>query len=104
MTADTEYTAYTDTRGVRSFGQEGLARSYYEKCPIGGCQGDELHHFLSGYEPWSDRSGTENNKKTPAERAQHLVETFDGNKSWLWDDASQILDVETAKKQGCTKG
>jgi RHS repeat-associated protein len=104
MTAATEYLSRTDQDGVREFGQEGLARNYYEQCNSDGCQGDELYNFLSAYEPWSDWKGVDRNKKTPVERAGHLVQFLDKNISWLWDDVSQILDISTAKRLGWTNG
>ena len=104
MTAFAEYSSRTDRRGVREFGQEGLARNYYEQCDIDGCQGNELYNFLSAYEPWSDWKGVENNKRTPSQRADHLAAGLDNNVSWLWDDVSEILDIATAKKLGWTKG
>jgi len=107
MTAATEYLSRTDHRGVREFGQEGIARNYYEQCGSNGCQGDELYNFLSAYEPWSDWKGAENNKKTPAQRADRLVGMLDKKVSWLWDDVSQdkgILNLDVAESNRWTDG
>ena len=104
MTADTEYTAYS---GTEDFGQEGLARTYYSVCYVkdyvNGCQDDEFYNFLAGYEPWSDRK-LDNNKKTPTERAQHLIKALGSNKDWLWTDVRQITDFNYANPLGWTQG
>ena len=110
MTAATEYTAYIDMKsGVEEDGAEGLARNYYYWCGTNGCQGDELYNFMSGYEPWMDRSGIENNVKTPTQRAMHLIAALEGpNKEWLWGDVeNKILDenkMHYAQGQGWTLG
>jgi len=107
MTADTEYTLYAGYKGVREFGQEGLARNYYEQCfsdSLEGCQGDELYNFLSAYQPWSDWKGTDNNKKTPGERAQTLQNTLNQNKTWLWDDVLPILNPVSDEEKSWMDG
>lgn len=108
MTAGTEYAAYSDNQAVANFGQEGLARTYYSVCyikdGITGCQGDELYQFLSGYEPWSDRIGTENNKKTPQERGEHLIHALNVGREWLWVDVNEINDFRFADAKGWTDG
>lgn len=107
MTADTEYASLVGYPGIRKWGQEGLARNYYEACfsdSISGCQGDQIYKFLSGYEPWSDRLDREHNKKTPIERAHYLIDTLGYNKDWLKQDVNQILDYNGAKKLNWTDG
>ncbi len=108
MTANAEYAAYSDYPGVAKFGQEGLARTLYAVCyvkdGISGCQGDELYNFLSGYEPWSDRVGVANNKKTPDERADHLIKALDINREWLWKDMKEINDFKESFRKGWTSG
>ena len=106
MTASAEYAPRADDLGVRAFGREGLARNYYSQCGQDGCQGDELYNFLSGYEPWSDRSGVVNNKESPAKRAADLMGTLNSSdKPWLWDDVNnKILNRDFASSQGWTYG
>lgn len=106
MTADTEYTAYADDRGVRELGREGIARSFYEECDTDGCQGDELYKFLAGYQPWIGYAGQPSNEPTtPTSRAQKLVTALGSNKDWLWLDVRQITDIEGyAEPLGWTKG
>jgi len=71
---------------------------------IPGCKGDELYQFLSGYEPWSDRAGVENNKKTPKERGEHLVNALNTNRDWLREDVREINDFRVADAKGWTDG
>lgn len=106
MTANAKYGVITGYEGVREFGQEGLARNYYEWCTdlVKGCQGDQLYNFLSAYQPWGDKKGVENNVETPAQRAQDLISTFRSGESELWGDVSLIVDVEEAVKLKWTDG
>jgi RHS repeat-associated protein len=97
MTAETEYAILADDPKVRKYGQEALARNYYEACysaTNNGCRGTQLYKFLSGYEPWTDRSGTNNNVKSPFERASYLIKALDSNKSWLIADMKWVLNPD----------
>ncbi len=101
MTAYAEYAAYSDTPGVTAFGREGLARNYYLQCGKDGCQGDELYLFLGAYEPWGDRAGVNNNKKTPVQRSGRLVSLLGTNADWLWADVNEkIMNKGFADSQG----
>jgi hypothetical protein len=114
MTADTEYSVPGEyDPAVRKYGQEGLARSFYDDeagCGEDGiCEGDELYHFLAGYQPWIGNSGQPlDEPTTPASRAGVLVNTLGSKKQWLWTDVGQILDNQgpghTAYDLGWIKG
>ncbi len=107
MTADTEYSvpaAHDDA--VRTYGQEGLARSFYSKCKTDGCQSDELYQFLSGYQPWIGNAGQPPDEPTtPESRAQALATALGSNKDWLWADMSEITNIKgVARQKGWIKG
>jgi RHS repeat-associated protein len=110
MTVGTEYYAYqAKHKDVRTVGQEGLARNYYEACGTDGCYGNELYAFLAGFQPWYGRPYVMGDGSASA-RAAHLVNDglhndFAGTGEDLWEDVGQILDTwRYAANQGWTRG
>lgn len=105
MTAQAEYATYiyygdatnmADGVGLRALGKEALARNWYEAASTD----DPIYRFLSGFEPWF--KGTQ----SPSERAQILAQRLDRdtNRAELESDIAEILDPETAEREGWDQG
>ncbi len=99
MTASAEYYSLIrrpDAGNLRSYGQEALARNYYEAC--GGedvlCTDEQTYQFLSGYEPWWRQTGG----ATPASRANDIMSKQNSNpyRADLADDVAGILNYTYA--------
>ena len=112
MTAGTEYFGNISfSSRLRSLGQEGIARNYYEACGTDGCQGDEIYHFMCGFQPWwgspyvvGNGSSIRDNT-TPESRASHLItngllNNFAGTGKYLGEDVRNIVNYSYAEREG----